>query len=230
MTLRHLVTMSPGFDCDDDDYEGSPGNEDRMQSQSEQPDWYRYTLDLPMRAEPGSADIYCTAGINLLGGAISKATSRSLPRFFHEQIAEPLQMGHYHMNLSPMERGYLGGGIRLRPRDFMKLGQLYLDGGGWNGHRVVSADWVRASAAAQSSLYSEGDYGFGWWRRDFRGGDRIIPTYQAAGNGGQMLFVVPELDLVVMFNAGNYSDGRTRGAFRDRYMQGGILPAAIAAE
>ena len=230
MTLRHLVTMSPGLDCDDGDYEGSPGNEDRMQSQSEQPDWYRYTLDLPMRAEPGEADIYCTAGINLLGGAISKATGQSLPRFFHEQLAEPLQMGHYHMNLSPMERGYLGGGIRLRPRDFMKLGQLYLDGGVWNGHRVVSEDWVRESAAAHSSINSEDDYGFAWWRRDFRVGDRIIPTYQAAGNGGQMLFVVPELELVVMFNAGNYSDGRTRGEFRDRYMQGAILPAAIAAE
>ncbi|MEO0345745.1 MAG: serine hydrolase [Pseudomonadota bacterium] len=230
MTLRHLVTMSPGLACDDGDYEGSPGNEDRMQSQSEQPDWYRYTLDLPMRAEPGSADIYCTAGINLLGGAISKATGRSLPRFFHEQLAVPLQMGHYHMNLSPMERGYLGGGIRLRPRDFIKLGQLYLDGGVWNGHRVVSEDWVRESATAQSSINSEGDYGFAWWRRDFRVGDRSIATYQAAGNGGQMLFVVPELELVVMFNAGNYSDGRTRGEFRDRYMQGAILPAAIAAE
>ncbi len=229
MTLRHLVTMSPGLDCDDGNYD-SPGNEDIMQSQDAQPDWYQYTLDLPMRAEPGEADIYCSASINLLGGAISKATGQSLPRFFHERLAGPLQMGHYHMNLSPMERGYFGGGIRLRPRDFLKIGQLYLDGGTWNGRRIVSANWVRESAAAHSSINTDDDYGYAWWRRTFEVGDRTLAAYQAAGNGGQMLFVIPELDLVVFFNAGNYNDGRTRGAFRDRYMQGAILPAAIAAE
>ncbi|MEM9531994.1 MAG: serine hydrolase [Pseudomonadota bacterium] len=229
MTLRHAVTMSPGLDCDDGNYD-SPGNEDVMQSQDAQPDWYRYTLDLPMRADPGEADIYCTAGINLIGGAISKATGKTLPRFFHETLAVPLQMGYYQMNLSPLERGYLGGGIRLRPRDFLKLGQLYLDGGTWKGQRIVSEDWVRESAKGHSSINSEGDYGFGWWRRDFRVGDKTISSYQAAGNGGQMMFIIPELELVVLFNAGNYSDGRTRGEFRDRYMQGAILPAALAAK
>ncbi|MEO0616356.1 MAG: serine hydrolase [Pseudomonadota bacterium] len=229
MTLRHLVTMSPGLDCNDGDYD-SPGNEDRMQSQDAQPDWYRYALDLPMRNEPGSADIYCSAGINLIAGAISNATERSLPAFFHQQLAVPLQMGHYHMNLSPDERGYMGGGIRLRPRDFLKLGQLYLDGGIWNGSRVVSEAWVRESAAAHSSLNSADDYGFAWWRRTFTADDRTVASYHAAGNGGQMLFVIPELELVVLFQAGNYNDGRTRGAFRDRYMQGAILPAAFAAE
>lgn len=201
-----------------------------MQSQEAQPDWYRYTLDLPMRAEPGAADIYCSAGMNLLGGAISKAAGQSLPAFFDEQIAAPLQMGHYQMNLSPTEHGYMGGGIRLRPRDFLKLGQTYLDGGTWNGQRIVSEDWVRASAAAHSSINTEDDYGYAWWRRSFQVEDRAIASYHAAGNGGQMLFVVPELELVVLFNAGNYNDGRTRGTFRDRYMQGAILPAAIAAE
>ncbi|MDJ0917585.1 MAG: serine hydrolase [Woeseiaceae bacterium] len=227
MTLRHLVTMSPGFDCDDDDYD-SPGNEGVMQDQDAQPDWYTYTLDLPMRNEPGDADIYCTAGINLLGGVISKATGQSLPAYFDDKLAVPLQMGHYQMNLSPMERGYMGGGIRLRPRDFIKLGQLYLDGGVWNGTRIVSEDWVRESRAAHSSLNEEDDYGYAWWRRSFRVDDRDIETYYASGNGGQLLFVVPTLDLVVLIQAGNYSDGRTRSEFRDRFMKDSILPAALA--
>ncbi len=89
---------------------------------------------------------------------------------------------------------------------------------------------MRESAAAHSSINTDDDYGYAWWRRTFEVGDRTLESYQAAGNGGQMLFVIPELDLVVFFNAGNYNDGRTRGAFRDRYMQGAILPAAIAAE
>ena len=229
MTLRHLVTMSPGLDCDDGNYD-SPGNEDVMQNQEAQPDWYQYTLDLPMQNEPGEADIYCTAGINLLGGAISKATGQSLPAYFHEKLAIPLQMGHYQMNLSPKERAYMGGGIRLRPRDFLKLGQLYLDGGVWNGTRIVSEEWVRESSRAHSSLNADDDYGYAWWRRSYRVGGRDIETYYASGNGGQMLFVVPTLDLVVLFQAGNYSDGRTRNAFRDRFLEDAILPAALASK
>ncbi|MEO1369656.1 MAG: serine hydrolase, partial [Acidobacteriota bacterium] len=197
-------------------------------SQGEQPDWYRYTLDLPMVREPGEAGVYCTAGIHLLGGALREATGTSLPRFFHGELAEPLGMGHYQMNLSPGYRGYMGGGIRLRPRDFLKLGQLYLDGGVWQGRRIVSEAWVRESAAPHASLGSNDDYGFAWWRRSYDVDGRTISTYYASGNGGQLLFVVPELELVVLIQAGNYSDGRTRNAFRDQYMGESILPAALA--
>jgi CubicO group peptidase (beta-lactamase class C family) len=229
ITLRHLVTMSSGLDCDDGSYD-SPGNEDIMQNQDEQPDWYRYTLDLAMVREPGEAGVYCTAGLNLLGAAITQATGTSLTRFFHEEFAEPLGISHYHMNLSPTEQAYMGGGIRLRPRDFLKLGQLYLDGGVWNGRRIVSEDWVRESAEAHASLNTSEDYGFAWWRQSYAVGGRSIDTYYASGNGGQLLFVVPELELVTLIHAGNYSDGRTRNAFRDRFMRESILPAALAAE
>lgn len=229
MTLRHLVTMSSGFDCNDDNYD-NPGNEDTMQSQDEESDWYRYTLDLPMVREPGEAGAYCTAGINLIGGILRKATGSSLPRFFHQAYAEPLDIAYYQMNLSPTYEGYMGGGIRLRPRDFLKLGQLYLDGGVWNGRRIVSEAWTRESSAPQASLYRDGDYGFAWWRQSYEVGGQTIDTFYASGNGGQLLFVVPELDLVVMIQAGNYSDGRTRTEFRDRYMRESILPAALGSK
>ncbi len=229
MTARHLVTMSSGFDCDDDDYD-TPGNEDTMQSQSEQSDWYRYVLDLPMVREPGEAGVYCTAGINLIGGVLEKVTGTSLPRLFQEQFAVPMGISNYQMNLSPTYHGYMGGGIRLRPRDFLKLGQLYLDGGVWNGQRIVSEAWVNESAAAHASLNESDDYGFAWWRRSYQVAGKTIETYYASGNGGQLLFVVPELDLVVLIQAGNYSDGRTRNEFRDRYMRQSILPAALAAK
>ena len=227
MTVRHLITMSSGFDCDDGNYD-SPGNEDIMQNQSEQPDWHRYALDLPMVREPGEAGVYCTAGINLIGGVLQHATGMSLPRFFQEELAQPLDISTYQMNLSPTYQGYMGGGIRLRPRDFLKLGQLYLDGGVWNGRRIVSEAWVQESAAPHASVNESDDYGFAWWRRSYEVGGRTIDTYYASGNGGQLLFVVPELDLVALIQAGNYSDGRTRNEFRDRYMQESILPAALA--
>lgn len=229
MTVRHLVTMTSGLACDDDDYD-SPGNEDRMQSQDDEPDWYRYTLNLPMARAPGEAGVYCTAGINLLGHVIQEATGERLPRFFHERFAEPLGISYYQMNLSPLYQAYMGGGLRLQPRDFLKMGQLYLDGGVWQGQRLLAETWVQDSAAPQATLYNDGDYGYAWWRRSYEVEGRAIDTYFASGNGGQLLFVVPELDLVVLIHAGNYSDSRTRNAFRDQYMQEAILPAALAAE
>lgn len=227
MTVRHLVTMSSGFDCDDDDYD-TPGNEDTMQSQDEQPDWHRYALDLPMVREPGEAGVYCTAGVNLIGAVLQETTGVSLPRFFQEEFAEPLDISYYQMNLSPTYHGYMGGGIRLRPRDFLKLGQLYLDGGVWRDQRIVSEEWVRESAAPHATLNETDDYGFAWWRRSYEVEGQTIDTYYASGNGGQLLFVVPEFDLVFLIQAGNYSDGRTRNEFRDRYMRESILPAALA--
>ena len=199
-----------------------------MQSQDTQPDWYRYALDLPMVSAPGQSSFYCTAGINLIGGALQRTTGVSLPRFFQENFADPLEIPYYQMNLSPTQDAYMGGGIRLRPRDFLKLGQVYLDGGVWKGRRLVSGDWVRQSSAAHSAMNRPGDYGYGWWRQTFDVDGRSVDTYFASGNGGQMLFVVPDLAMTVMIQAGNYSDGRTRNAFRDRIMGTFILPAAIA--
>jgi CubicO group peptidase (beta-lactamase class C family) len=229
LTLRHLVSMSPGLDCRDGSPD-SPGDEDRMQSQDAQPDWYRYALDLPMVSAPGETSFYCTAGINLMGGAIQRATGMSLLRFFQETFADPLEISSYQMILSPTDDVYMGGGIRLRPRDFLKLGQVYLNGGTWKGTRLVSQDWVRQAAAAHATINQPGDYGYGWWRQTFKVRGKSIDTFFASGNGGQMLFVIPQLEMTVMMQAGNYSDGRTRNAFRDRFMGEFVIPAAMASQ
>ena len=229
LTVGHLITMSSGLACDDGD-SNSPGHEDRMQNQDAQPDLYVFTLDLPMVREPGEAGIYCSAGINLVGGMISEAVGMSLARFFHESLAEPLQFAHYRMNLSPSNRAYMGGGLQLRPRDFLKLGQLYLNGGVWDGQRVLSEDWVNQSFAAQSSLGEPDNYGLAWWRYTYEFEGRKIETYSASGNGGQILLVAPELDLTIMMNAGNYGDSRSRNLLRYLTMWKVILPAVMHGE
>src|SRR5438105_10103482 len=142
LTLKALMTMTSGFACDDNE-DASPGNEDNMQSQVAQTDWYKYTLDLPMAAEPGGKRaVYCSADLNLVGGAVGHASGSWLPEFFDEQLARPLQFHGYHINLMPTGEAYMAGGLYLRPRDELKLGQLYLSGGVWNGPRVVSKHWV----------------------------------------------------------------------------------------
>ena len=129
------------------------------------------------------------------------------------------------MNLQPNGQAYLGGGMQILPRDFLKMGQLFLDEGTWNGKRVLDAAWVRQAFAPHASLYAEGDYGYGWWRISYDVAGEQIPAYYASGNGGQLLFVIPQLDLVVLFHGGNYGNFGTWRSFRDDFLPNYILPA-----
>lgn len=222
MTLEHLLTMSSGFDCDDGD-ESTPGNEDVMQSQSEEPDWYRYTLDLPMVREPGERPVYCSINANLIGAVLTAATGRLLPELLQELMAEPLEIRRYYLNLMPTGTPYMGGGSYWLPRDFMKLGQLMLDRGAWNGRRVLSEAWVER---ARSPLVEIRDrrYGYQWWLTDYPYGDRSVQAFFAGGNGGQVVIAVPELRLLAAFFAGNYSD-RVLYRIQDEFFPQYILAA-----
>jgi CubicO group peptidase (beta-lactamase class C family) len=210
-----------------------------MQAQRQQPNWWKYTLDLPMAYEPGTHYAYCSANINLVGAALTAATGEWLPALFDRTIARPLQFGAYYWNLMPNGEGYLGGGAFVRPRDFLKLGQTYLDGGLWDGHRVVPQSWATDSVAPHARIspattgregdafrevYWETDEGYAWHRLEVRSGEQHYPAYLANGNGGQLLIVVPQFDLVVMFTAGNYQQGLWNRE-RDDIVGGMIIPA-----
>ncbi|MEO7362861.1 MAG: serine hydrolase, partial [Gemmatimonadaceae bacterium] len=202
INVGHLLTHSSGLACNDDD-ENSPGNEERMQAQTAT-DWYRYTLNISRVHPAGTVYAYCSGGINLVGRAISAATKQWLPAFFDRTIARPLQITHYAVNLMPSGDAYSAGGMRMRARDFLKFGQLYLNGGVWNGTRIVSADWVRTSTARQIDRPDGSTDGFGWHRHVLHVGTHAYQTYEASGNGGQFVVVIPELDLAIATTAGNY--------------------------
>ena len=224
ITIGHLLTHTTGLACDDND-DDSPGNEGTMQSQSAQPNWWRYTLELPMAFEPGSHYAYCSATMNLAGAALTRATRTWLPEYFDRTIARPLQFGRYYYNLQPTQEGYLGGGLRLTPRDLLKIGQVYLDGGAWHGRRIVSADWVRRSTSLQVADSTQSADGYAWHRGVLKVGDRTYREYEANGNGGQFIMVVPELELAVAFTAGNYLGYGVWRHFRDTLLTEAIIPA-----
>jgi CubicO group peptidase (beta-lactamase class C family) len=204
LTLEHLLTMSSGLDCDDRDPQ-SPGNEDVMAEQTEEPDWYRYILDLRSIRDPGQMAVYCSINPHLAGGVLAGAAGRQLPELFHELLAQPLGIHRYYLNLTPTGDVYMGGGARLLPRDFMKLGQLLLNGGTWQGKRILSPDWSRRSTAPLYDLRKL-KYGYLWWVIEYPYRGRTVRAFFAGGNGGQVVMGVPELDLVVAIYGGNYSD------------------------
>lgn len=206
ITVGNLMSMSAGYACDDND-DASPGNEDRMQSQTAQPDWYRYTLNLPMLFSPGTRALYCSAGINLVGAIVAKETKQRLTGFFNEKFGGPMQFRRYGMWLMPppVEQAYMAGGDRFLPRDFLKFGQLFLNGGRWNGRPIVDPAWLRLIATKQSYVEDGGgDYGYGWHLAAYSYRGKTVRAINAGGNGGQLLYVFPDLDLTLMITAANY--------------------------
>jgi CubicO group peptidase (beta-lactamase class C family) len=218
ITLGDVLDMSTGLACDDDD-DASPGNEGAVQSQTGQPDWYRFVLDLPLVRAPGTRAAYCSAGINLVGGVVSHATGVWLPTWFDRTIARPLQFGSYFLPITPTGTMYLGGGEYLRPRDFLKLGQLFLDGGSWHGRRLLPRAWAQDAVRPHAGLQTPGDYGYSWHMLTYRVGTHAYRAFEASGNGGQLLEVVPELDEVVLITAANYMNYGVWRHFRELIAQ-----------
>jgi CubicO group peptidase (beta-lactamase class C family) len=225
MKVRHLLSMSSGLDCEDE-MPGSPGDEDHMREQPE-PNWHRFTLGLPMAREPGAAGVYCTAGINLIGALLARRWGGWLPQHFFERLARPLGISRFQMILMPDGQGYLGGGLRLTPRDMAKLGQLYVDGGRWQGKQLLSARYVAEATAAHAGLSEPDDYGLGFWRTSFRVGQVDYPAFYASGNGGQLIIGLPSLRAVVVFTSGNYANRRAWQRILDDLMPRYVIPALL---
>lgn len=222
MTLEHLLTMSSGYFCDDTN-EQAPGNEEVIAEQTEEPDWYRYTLRVPLATPPGENSVYCSASPNLALGLLGAATKESPLYAFDRLVAEPLKIERYSWGLDPLGRPYGGGGVEFLPRDFMKFGQLMLNGGTWGGRRILDPGFVKAATTPQYKLRNV-RYGYLWWVEDYPYKDRIVRSYSARGAGGQWTTVIPELDLVVTVMAGNYSS-RVQGTYTSHIVPRSILPA-----
>ncbi len=222
LALEHLLTMSSGLDCDDADPK-SPGRETYMLDESEEPDYYKFTLALNMIRNPGEKSVYCSIQPHLAGGMLQRASKQSLPVLLENLVAEPLQIKHYYMSLTPTGDGYMGGSMRFLPRDFMKLAQLHLNGGTWNGRRVLTPEWSRHST---SHLVEIGNrkYGYQWWVEDYPYKGRTVRAFFAGGNGGQIVMGIPDLDLVIAFYGGNYNDAAALNP-QKVYVPEYILPA-----
>lgn len=206
MRLEHLLTMTGGHFCDDND-ENAPGNEDKMQDQDRERDWYRYILALPMDRTPGERLVYCSVDAHLAGGVLAKAVNEALPELFDRLVAKPLRMGPYHMLLSPLGDGYMGGGTQFVSRDFLKLAQLMADEGAWQGRRIFSSAWAHKSGAGLRDIGRSGQkYGYLWNSYEYPYRGRKVHAVFAAGNGGQISMAIPELGLAIAFTGGNYAD------------------------
>ena len=189
MTLENLLTMTSGIFCDDGNPD-APGNEETMSSQTEEPDFYRFYMKAPMDRQPGAEAVYCSGDPNLAIGVLHRATGEHPMDLFDRLLGDPLQVARHTWFVSPSRQAYGGGSTSMTPRDFMKLGQLMLNRGVWNGRRILSEDFVKRASARTYDL-NRIKYGYLWWGLDWPYKNRTVQAYFAGGNGGQATIVVP---------------------------------------
>jgi len=200
ITIRHLLHMNSGLDCDDWN-SSSPGNEERMY---DSPDWVRFILNLRMARAPGDSPAYCTGGVVVLGHTISIRSGMTLDGFAMTYLFAPLGISDTGWRRSPDGRATGGGGMRLRPRDAAKFGSLYLNVGRWNGVPVLPGPWVEESKREVERLGANG-YGLLWWKRRMFVPGTDQSGFFAWGNGGNFIFVIPAHRLLVVFTGSNYN-------------------------
>lgn len=221
MTLAHLLGMTAGFNCDPDDPKSA--DEDVM-SDAGVEDWYAYTLAAPLVSAPGEKVFYCSTEPNLAAGMLAKIAGEPLPELFDRLIGRPLQMRGYHLFLQPSGEPYGGGGHQFLPRDFLKLPQLLLNDGRWNGSRILPPGWVDRIRQALRDLSATTQYAYLWNSVEYPYGEGKVRAFFAGGNGGQIFMAIPELDLAIGFTGGNYAAPSTFTAQRE-YVPKYLLPA-----
>ncbi len=201
--VRDLLRMMSGLDADDNDA-STPGCEDNMVKSY---DWVRYSLNLPMREAPGQRWVYAAPNTMLLAGILESATQRSVLDFATEHLFGPLGIDKFHWKKSPQGRVVGQGNLFLRGRDMLKLGQLFLDGGCWQGRRLVSERWTQAATKRWVGLGDDvhPGYGYQWWSGSYKVDTRNFNCYFASGNGGNKIYVLPTLGMVVAVASSAYN-------------------------
>ncbi len=201
-TIKDLLTMSSGFDGNDENY-SSVGNEENMYPTD---NWVKFTLDLPYQDSLKRNWHYFTAGVVLLGDILNKSVPNGLEKYAEQKLFEPLGISNYNWQYTPQNVPNTAGGIQMNALDFAKYGQLYKNGGLWNGKQILPKDWVEKSFSKQKQIVGRDNefYGYLFWNKKFKAENREYEAFYCAGNGGNYILVFKNEPLVIVITASAY--------------------------
>jgi len=225
--LKHVLTMSAGLDWNAWDMpHGDPRDATGAMIRSN--DWIKFVLARKAVDPPGTRFLYNNGLTILLGAIVKNTTNLPADEFAAAVLFGPLGITDFTWEKSAHGTVNTAWGLKLRPRDMCKIGRMMLDDGNYRGRPIVSSAWVRESTQAYFSedILLGGGYGYQWWRGNAAINGKRVDLYYAAGHGGQYIFIVPTLDLVVVFTSKMANDGW--GEFRPQVlMVTDILPAVL---
>jgi CubicO group peptidase (beta-lactamase class C family) len=206
ITLEQLLTMSSGLKWDErvSTYGSLSNDETRLFW-----DWnpVRFILRQPVVSPPGKEFNYSGGATALLADIIVRATGKSLRIQAQDGLFGPLGITDWEWIGDIYGRPLAFAGLRLRPRDLMKVGRMMLDHGQWQGRQIVPAAWIEAMLRPRIVTDTAGmSYGYQIWAGTLDRQGRKLAFDAAVGNGGQRLFLVPELDMAVVVTSGAYND------------------------
>jgi hypothetical protein len=199
VTLDDLLTMRSGIEWHEGDRPLDSTNTTIQLEASA--DWVQFTLDQPMDADPGVRWVYNSGGSHLMSAVIKSATGQYVDQYAESYLFGPLGIEDYYWKKDPQGYPDTEGGLYLEAEQLAKIGYLYLQGGMWDGDRIVSETWVRAATARQAEVGDRAGWGYGyqWWRIDTDG----LEVWGGLGFGGQFLVVIPDHGLVGVINSWN---------------------------
>ena len=217
-TIAHALTMTLGLQWDEILLPYSDPKNDEIGMEMAK-DRYRFVLERPVIGPPGKRFLYSGGATALLGRIIARGTGQALPRYARTALFDPLGLGptEWINNRDTWVAATYGpgdgepvaaSGLRMTPRDLARIGQLVLNNGAVGHRQVLPAPWLTECLTPSVSVDEQRRYGYQWYIGDFEYGSREKPRLDrwigCFGNGGQRLFVMPDLDLVVAVTAGNY--------------------------
>jgi len=206
ITLEQVLSMTAGFEWD----EFTIGDTNEMKMMRSE-DWIKYALDQPMSHTPGEKWTYNGGCSMMISGILKNAIGPDVVDYARKYLFDPIGIENWNwLNIRGGVTNTVSG-LAMSRRDMARFGVLYLNGGRWQGKQIVPEDWVTRSTSVQ--VLGKGDYfpyayGYQWWRLQ-----DVEPTvamlaindaYFALGIGGQFIFVVPHLNMVVVSTASNF--------------------------
>lgn len=210
LTIHHALTMTMGIDWDETSFPYvDPRNAETAMDNA--PDRYRYVLECPVVDTPGAHWRYCGGATALLARMISKGSGRSLHEFARENLFDPLGIGPTEWATGADGEPYAASGARMSVRDLSRIGSLMLRGGEHGGRSIVPSEWITRCTTPMVSADELRRYGYQWFILDVAFGKprgwaagRLERMWMAQGEGGQRLFIIPALQLVIAMTSGNY--------------------------
>ncbi|WP_282939415.1 serine hydrolase [Paenibacillus sp. RC67] len=206
ITVGQLLSMTSGMDWDNKQERSS-------HEMANSPDWGQYILKQPMAAKPGTMFRYSNGNAHLLSVSMQKATGIPLSILAKINLFDPMGITNVSWGQDPQGNLIGAWGLHLTCRDMAKFGLMYLHNGRWENYQIVPNEWVEESVQQQATeMYddgTEGGFGYLWWLKVI-----VIPgdtpvhhdVFYSAGSGGQRIFVVPDLNLIMAIGATNEED------------------------